>query len=148
MRFDPSGLYSAFDRMRESAARQGKNLADVQANDFLIEEKKQGRIIAPTAEELVNKAQELKWRLKRKPGVSPGKELSRRIRAKGTFARGWFISKVESQKFRIRIYLTNKSANSDVVDSKFRASDKAEKITGKRFKTRLDRLAETVTKTF
>jgi len=148
MRFDPSGLYAAFDKMRDHAASQGKTLADAQGKDFLNEAKKQGRIIAPTPETLVEKAKSLKWRLRRKKGVTPGKELSRRIRARGTFARGWFISSITSEKFRIRIWITNKSADSEKVDTQKKVSDKAEKASGGRFKTRLDRLANSVTRNF
>lgn len=148
MNFDPSGLNQAFDRMRERAASQGKNLADVQGKDFLNEAKKQGRMIAPTAETITAKAVQLRWRLKRKPGVTPAKELTRRIRARGTFAKGWFISNVTSERFRIRIWITNKSAESEKVDQQKQVSDKAEKASGGRFKSRLDRLAESLTRNF
>lgn len=148
MRFDPSGLNQAFDRMSERAASQGKNLADVQGKDFLNEAKKQGRMIAPTAEKITAKAVQLRWRLKRKPGVTPAKELTRRIRARGTFAKGWFISNVTSERFRIRIWITNKSAESEKVDQQKQVSDKAEKASGGRFKSRLDRLAESLTRNF
>lgn len=148
MRFDPSGMFQAFDKIRDAAASQGKDLAKVQGDDFLNEAKKQGRIIAPTAQELTDKAVKLKFRLKRKPGVSPAKELARRIRAKGTFARGWFISKVTSEKFKIRIWITNKSAESEKVDNQKKVSDKAEKASGGRFKGRLEKLANSVTSRF
>ena len=134
--------------MRDDAASKGKDLADIQGKDFLNEAKKQGRIIAPTAETLTAKAKQLKGRLKRKPGVSPAKELARRIRAKGTFGRGWFISGITSEKFRIRIWIKNKSADSEKVDQQKKVSDKAEKASGGRFKTRLNRLAESVTRNF
>lgn len=123
-------------------------MATVQGNDFLNEAKKQGREIAPTVETLNAVTQKLKGRLKRKKGVTPAKELSRRIRARGTFARGWFISSVTSEKFRIRIWLTNKSAESGKVDAEKKVAEKAEKITGRRFKTRLNKLADSVTNKF
>jgi hypothetical protein len=148
MKFDPSGLYGAFDKMRDHAASKGKDLADTQGKDFLNEAKRQGRLIAPTPEKITAKAKELKWRIKRKKGVSPAKELSRRIRARGTFGRGWFISKITSEKFRIRIWITNKSANSEYVDQQKKVSDKAEKAMGGRFKKRLDGLAKSVTSRF
>jgi len=148
MLFDPSGLNSAFDRMRDNAATQGKTLADVQAADFISEERKQGRLIAPSSQSLTEAAVALKWRLRRKPGVTPAKELARRIRARGTFARGWVIQKIDSEKFRIRIWLVNQSAESDKVDTAHKASDKAEKIAGGRFKSRLDKLASSITSSF
>jgi hypothetical protein len=141
MRFDPSGLYAGFDRLREAAAAKGKDLADVQAADFIKEERDQGRKIAPTADELTSKAISLKWHLKRKPGVTPAKELARRIRARGTFGKGWRIQKITSEKFRIRIWLVNTSGESEKVDEAHKTSDRAEKITGKRFRDRLEKMA-------
>lgn len=148
MKFDPTGLYAAFDKMRDNAAAKGKDLADVQSRDFLITVKQEGRKIAPTPQELYDTAERLKWRLKRKPGVSPQKELKRRIRARGTFARGWQILKIESQKFRIRIWLIDKSAESEKVDQQHKVSDTAEKKSGGRFKARLNKLADAITRSF
>lgn len=148
MRFDPSGLNRAFDRMRDQAASQGKSMATVQGKDFLNEAKRQGRLIAPTPETITAKARQLRGRLIRKPGVTPAKELARRIRARGTFAKGWFISNVTSERFRIRIWIKNKSAESAKVDQQKQVSEKAEKATGGRFKTRLDNLARTLTRNF
>jgi len=148
MRFDPSGLYSAFDKMSAQASSQGKTVAEVQSKDFLNEAKKQGWLVAPTPETITAKAKQLKGRLIRKPGVTPAKELARRIRARGTFARGWYISNVTSERFKIRIWLTNKSAESAKVDQQKKVSDKAEKATGGRFKSRLDKLAQSITSNF
>ena len=148
MRFDPSGLYGAFDKMRENASKQGKTLADVQTRDFLNEVRKDGRAIAPTPELLKETARKLGWRLKRKPGVSPGRELQRRIRARGTFARGWKLWKVESQKFLIRIWLRDDANDSAKVDAMKGVSEKAVNSTGSKFKRRLDKLADSVTKFF
>lgn len=134
--------------MREQAASKGEDLANVQGVDFLNEAKKQGRLIAPTPETLNEVAKRLKGRLKRKPGVTPQKELARRVRARGVFARGWYLSNVTSEKFKIRIWITNKSRNSDEVDSEKKVSDKAEKASGGRFKSRLDKLASTLTRSF
>ena len=148
MDFDWSGMKGAFDKMRQRAESQGKDMATAQGQDFLKEAKKQGQLIAPTPEELTDTAKKLKWRLKRKPGVSPWKELARRIRARGTFGRGWFIEKITSERFRIRLWIKNKSTESELVDQEKKVSDKAEKITGGGFKSRLEKLAETVCNPF
>ena len=136
------------DRMSENAANQGKTLAEQMSQVFLSDMKAQGRLIAPTPDTLAAKAKELKWRLKRKPGVSPGKELARRIRARGTFARKWKIWKTESQKFKIRIWLIDTAANSGLVDDQKKVSDKAEKITGNKYKARLNALADKILNSF
>jgi len=141
-------MNAAFDRMRDNAATRGKNLADVQGQDFLRTIKQEGRKIAPTPQELYDTAARLGWRLKRKPGVSPAKELKRRIRARGTFARGWQIVRITSERFRIRIWLEDKAAESDKVDTRHGVSDKAEKKSGGRFKRRLNQLADTLTRLF
>jgi hypothetical protein len=148
MNFDMSGMTQAFDRMREQAEKRGKDMATDQGNFFLRATKRLGWQAAPSKEKLFQTAQELGWRLKRKTGTTPGQELKRRMRSRGTFARGWHISKIESKRFVIRIWLENDSAESDKVDTQKKVSDRAEKQVGGRFKSRLDRLAEQVTKSF
>lgn len=142
MKFDPSGLTQAMDRMRENAAGQGRTLSEQMSKVFLADMKEQGRMIAPTPDTLVQKAKSLKWRLKRKPGVTPGKELARRIRARGTFARKWKIWKTEGEKYNIRIWLIDTAANSGIVDEQKGVSKKAERITGNKYKSRLGALAQ------
>lgn len=148
MRFDPSGLYAALDKMNDNAKTQGRDLVDVLAQGFLKDIKAEGREIAPTPEELVATAKKLKWRLKRKPGVTPAKELSRRIRAKGTFAREWKRWKEERYAGGFRIWLVDMAGDSDKVDKKKGVSDRAEKITGRKFKSKLNTLADRLTSNF
>lgn len=148
MRFDPSGLTQAMDRMNDNAAKQGKTLAEQMSAIFLSDIKKEGREIAPTPEHLVETAKKLKWRLKRKPGVSPGKELARRIRARGTFARGWKFWKTESSRYNIRIWLIDTAASSGLVNDQKGVSKRAEKTTGTKFKTRLNALADKIMSAF
>jgi hypothetical protein len=148
MRFDTSGLSQAFDKMRSNAESQGKDLAFVMAGQFLNQIRKDSREIAPTTEELNAVAQRLKGRLKRKPGVTPAKELARRQRAKGIFARKWKIDRKETSRNSIKIWLIDTSASSEKVDTKFRVSDKAEKVVGGKFKDRLNKMADNLTRKF
>jgi hypothetical protein len=136
------------DKMRENAASKGKELANTQGQDFLRTIKRESWQVAPTPQELYDTAQRVGWALKRKKGVSPAKELKRRIRARGTFARGWRIVRIVSEKWRIRIWLMDKSAESDKVDTRHGVSDKAEKKSGGRFKQRLNRMADAITRAF
>ena len=148
MRFDPSGLNQALDRMRDNAQSQGRDLVDVLAQGFLKDIKVEGRAIAPTADELTQTAKKLNWRLKRKPGVTPAKELARRIRARGTFARGWKRWKEETYRGGFRIWLIDTANESEKVDQEKKVSDKAEKITGRKFKSKLDAMASKITSIF
>ena len=141
MRFDPSGLTQAFDRLGDNAAKQGKTLAEVMGQTFLADMKAESRQVAPTPELLVETAKRLKWRLRRKKGVSPGKELARRIRARKTFARGWKFWKQEGSGLRTRIWLIDTANQSGKVDDQKHVSDKAEKITGRKYRSKLDTLA-------
>tara|TARA_R110000744_G_scaffold60999_3_gene126258 strand:+ start:150 stop:596 length:447 start_codon:yes stop_codon:yes gene_type:complete len=144
MNFDFSGMSQAMDRMRDNAESQGKTLAEKMSSEFLKEIKEQSWQIAPTPQEITAKARELKFRLKRKPGVTPKKELARRIRARGTFARKWKFWKTENKKYSIRIWLIDTSADSGRVDEEKKVSAKAEKITGKKYKSKLDRMASKI----
>lgn len=148
MRFDPSGLSQAFDKMRDNAASQGKDLAFLMAGQFLNEMRKESRLIAPTTETLNTVAARLKGRLKRKPGVTPEKELARRQRAKGIFARKWKIDRKEMDRNHVRIWLIDTSASSEKVDREKKVSDKAEKTTGRAFKSKLDTMASKITSAF
>ena len=148
MNFDMSGMSQAFDRMRDNAEGQGKTLADTLAKGFLKDMKDEGRKIAPTPEELTTTAKQLSWRLKRKTGWTPARELARRIRARGTFARGWKLWKTESEKFRVRIWLIDTSGHSAKVDTEKKVSDRAEKITGKKFQTKLGAMADRIMRAF
>ena len=144
MIFDTSGLERAFKRMEDGAKKSGKTLAEKQGAVFLGTLKKESWKIAPSRETLTAVAERLKGRLKRKKGVTPAKELARRIRARGTFARGWAITKIESSGFRIRIWMEDSSADSAKVDSLKGVSNKSAEITGKSYKERLDKYASQV----
>jgi PAB1-binding protein PBP1 len=148
MRFDPSGLHQAFDRMQDASKKRGKTMADQQAQFFLRELRKQGRLIAPTVETLVDVAAQLGNRLKRKKGKTVEQELKRRIRARRTFSRSWKITKIESERFRIRIWMMNFSNESGKVDDKKKTAEKAEKVVGSKFKDRLNKLTDSITSTF
>jgi len=148
MRIDTSGLYKAFDKMRENAESKGKTLTEQQSQIFLRMMKTESWKAAPSKDELFQTAQELKWRLKRKKGVSPAKELKRRMRARGTFARGWQILKVESAQYRIRVWLIDKSTDSAKVDKRHGVSKRTTEKMGGNFKRRVDNLAKQLTNDF
>ena len=143
-----SGMNRAFDRMRENAERQGKDLAQVQAKDFLGVLKREGRAIAPTADRIVSDVRQANFKIKRKAGTTVSQEIKRRIRAIGTFGRSWMIEKVTSQRFVIRIWMINKSNESLKVNNKKGVSDRAEKLSGNRFKSRLSRMADSIMSRF
>ena len=148
MNFDMSGMNRAFDRMRENAERQGKDLAQVQAKDFLGVLKREGRAIAPTADRIFSDVKQANFKIKRRAGTTVSQEIKRRIRAIGTFGRSWMIEKVTSQRFVIRIWMINKSNESLKVDNKKGVSDRAEKLSGNRFKSRLNRMADSIMSRF
>ena len=144
MNFDFSGMTQAMDKMQKNAEIQGKTLAEKMSIEFLKDMKSESWKIAPTAETISAKARELKFRIKRKKGVTPARELARRIRARGTFAKSWKIWKTESQKYSIRIWLIDMATASEKVDNDKKVSVKAEKITGKKYKDRLDKMATSI----
>jgi hypothetical protein len=148
MRFDPSGLTQAFDRMQKAAKDKGKNLATDQGNFFLRTTRKLGYIVAPSKDDLFAVFRKLGNKIKRKKGVTPMKELMRRIRARGTFARGWKIEKVESSGTRIRIYIGNAVKYAGIVENKERVASRSADIVGAGYKAKLQKLAKQVTSIF
>jgi hypothetical protein len=148
MRFDPSGLTQAFDRMEKAAKDKGKDLAQEQGNFFLRTTRKLGWQAAPSKDDLWDVFRKLKGRLKRKKGVSPMRELMRRIRARGTFARGWKIDRVESGGTRIRIYISDPVKYAGIVEDKKHVASRSADIVGAGYKAKLERLAQQVTGIF
>ena len=148
MRFDPSGLTQAFDRMQKAAKDKGKDLATEQGNIFLRVTSWLAWTAAPSKDDLWEVFRKLKGRLKRKKGVSPMKELMRRIRARGTFARGWKIDRVESTGTRIRIHISDPVKYAGIVESRVNSADKAATKVGGNYKAKLERLAKQVTSVF
>lgn len=148
MRFDPSGMEQAFDRMNERASTKGRTLATEQKWFLFRLLRRFGWAIAPSRELLDEVARRLGGRILRKPGMTPAQELARRKRARGTFARGWEISKVDSKRFSIRIWFINNSTESALVDKKHGVADKACGQAENRFRSKLNRLAESITNSF
>lgn len=134
--------------MEKSAHTQGKTVAEKQGAFFLGLTRKLGWKAAPTRQELDQVAQQLGWRLKRKPGVTAAQELSRRKRARGTFARGWVAGKIEQSGTRIRIWIYNFVDYAKVVEDKKHPAQQAATMVQREYKSKLQRLAERVTSVF
>jgi hypothetical protein len=151
MRFDPSGLNRAFDRMEKSAQAKGKTMVQVQGGIFLGILKKMERAVAPTKDEIYQVYQKLNWRLKRKKGVTPFQEMLRRQRQCGNLARQWVIdpSKSSSQTgHKIRIWLLDKAHYSGVVEARNGTSKQAATVAGSSWKSKLETYAKQVTGVF
>jgi hypothetical protein len=149
MRFDPSGLNRAFDRMEKSAKSNGKSVARNQAGFFVSMARKLGLQIAPTASELDRVYQTFGWRMKRRRGTkTPEAELARRKRVSGLFGRMWRQDKIEQNGLRIRVWIVNLAKYSGKVDNQKRVSKNAAEIVQKSFKGKLERLAKKVTSDF
>ncbi len=148
MKFDPSGLNRAFERMEKTAHSKGKDLAVQQGNFFNSMARKIGWEIAPTRDELEAVFRKLNGRMKRAKGKTPLQELERRKRARGTFARGWHVLKLESLRGRIRIWIGNDVKYSGIVEDQHDTTKKAGQIVQGRFRGKLDRYAKQVTGVF
>ena len=148
MKFDPSGLKRAFDRMDKSAQTKGKTMAEDQGNLLLKTMKVESWKVAPTSSELNATAAKLKGRLKRKKGTTPLEELNRRHRARGIFARKWEITKTKRSKYKIQIWMIDNANQSAKVDAIKKVTDKAERKTGRSYTEKLNKLADQVTGVF
>lgn len=135
-------------KMNENAKSKGKTLAKDQANFFLRLVKKMSWGVAPKRDVFDVLLERFGGRLKRKKGVSPQKEVERRRRARGAFARRWKISKVESEPYRIRIFISNFISYAGKLEGKNHLAERAAGIVGSSFKRKLNRLADQLTKGF
>lgn len=143
MIFDTSGMNRAFDRIKKSAEKRGRDLGQDQGNFFLRMTKKLGWQLAPSKDMLNGLLSSLGGRLKRKPGVSPVQEIARRKRARGTFARRWYISKIEMRPSVIRIWISNTVTYADLPRLAVVVKKSAE-IVGGRFQKRLVGMAKKI----
>jgi len=145
MLFNDSQLKAGLKRMEEVAKTKGKSAAQQQAGALLGIVKALGKKDGPTKPELLEKAIELKWRLKRKKGKSPAKELKRRQRQSGLYGRQWKLTKYEQVGWKIRIWVENKATYSDKINKKKKTFERAAKKTDGKFRDRLQTLAKQVT---
>ena len=144
MLFNDSQLKAGLKRMEEVAKTKGKSAAQQQAGALLGIVKSLGKKDGPTKPELFEKAEELRWRLKRKKG-SPARELKRRQRMAGLYGRQWKITKTENKPGGFRIWVENNTTYSDKVNKKKKTFDRAAKKTNDKFIARLQTLAKQVT---
>lgn len=158
MRFDPSGLNRAFDTMLVRGNGRGKTLAFKMANFFVrITRKISREDSTPTVAEL----QALQTRKVLFVGVGKNKHLSdnrqamdkeiaRRIKRIGTFARGWSrqFAQTEISARRIRIWIRNRVGYSKLIDDRDSDSDKAAQFIRGAFQRDLEKLAKGLTGDF
>lgn len=148
MRFDPSGLDRAMDKMKERAEKTGKTLAKKQGNFFVRMARKISLANAPDPVEILDLGLRLGGRLKRKQGVTVLAEIGRRISKIGTLARGWRYWKTEEERSRIRIWIIDNVGYSKVVDDRQGLAKQAEAVVSRSFQKGLTKLAKKITGDF
>lgn len=148
MRFDPSGLDRAFDKMSQRAKKNGSTLAKRQTNFFVRMARKISFQNAPDPIEILDIGLKLGGRLKRKPGVTVMQEIGRRISKIGTLARNWRFWKSESGRGYLRLWIIDRVGYSKIVDDRQGLANKAADIVRRSFKIGLDKLAKQITQDF
>jgi len=144
---DPLG--AALEKMRRNARSKGRQFGRDQAGFFLRIMRRFSWESAPTRDELRGVYQRLGWRMIRRRGTrTPEAELARRLRARGTFARSWFIAKVTDLGSRIRILLVDRAEYSSVIAARDGTIEKAKTKTLRGWKSKLDRVAKQITSNF
>lgn len=133
--------------MRYMAQKKGKELGQEQSKKFLRMIRANSWKEAPSKAELLSLPQKLNWRIKRKKGGAM-KEIRRRVRARGTFAKSWRISKVIEQPYRIRIWIVDTLPYAGAVESKSHPAENAAKSMESSFRARLEKYAQQVRSTF
>lgn len=135
--------------MRYMAQKKGKELGQEQSKKFLRMIRVNSWKEAPSKAELQSVYDRLGGRMKRRKGTkTPLAELRRRIRARGTFAKSWRISKVIEQPTRIRIWIVDTLPYAGAVESKSHPAENAAKSMESSFRARLEKYAQQVRSTF
>lgn len=149
MRFDPSGLSQAFDRMQKAAQDKGSDLATAQAKQLKAVSMNISRKEAPTREEITAIGMKLKGRLhRRKPGWTWQKELAARLRNINTLTRHWNTGKVENKRNSVGIPIENTVDYSGGQEDKKHILERAMKAQEGRFRQKLEYFAKQVTSVF
>lgn len=150
---DPLG--TALDKMREDAARQGKDFAKKESGFFLRTMRKISWDSAPDRSTIYGVYNRLAgqgrlWSMIRRGGTkTPEAELLRRLKARGTFARRWFVASItQPNKWRIRILLVDKATYSSQIADRDGTIEKAKAKTLQNWKGKLDKVAKSLTARF
>ena len=137
---DPLG--EALQKLRRDAVKEGRNFAKQESNVFLRIMKRVSWQSAPTRETIQSVYERLGWRMKRRRGTkTPEQERDRRLRARGTFARAWFVIKVTDYGMRIRILLKDKAKYSTEIAERDGTIEKAQQRTLRGWRNKLNRVA-------
>ena len=138
---DPLG--AALNKLRDDAHKEGRTLAKKESNVFLRIMKRVSWQSAPTREEITSVYERLGWRMKRRKGTkTPEAERDRRLRARGTFARAWFVVSVSEAGSRIRILLKDKANYSTEIAERDGTIEKAQQRTLRGWGNKLNSVAK------
>jgi hypothetical protein len=137
---DPLG--EALQKLKADAHKEGRTLAKVESNVFLRIMKRFSWESAPTRETIKSVYERLGWRMRRRRGTkTPEAERDRRLRARGTFARAWFVVSVTEVGSRIRILLKDKADYSSQIAERDGTIEKAQQRTLRGWGDKLNRVA-------
>lgn len=146
--------------MQDRARKKGRGLAIENGKFFVRIARKIGWDSAPTKEELMALPAKYGWKLKRKTlrgqkaawrgaGDAPlWLEVERRIKARGTFAKGWRFMRFEASGTRIRIWIQNTVGYADTINERDNTAPKAAVYVAKVFQRKLTSLAKELTDGF
>lgn len=138
---DPLG--TALSKLKADAHKEGKTLAKKESNVFLRIMKRVSWQSAPTRETINSVYERLGWKMKRRRGTkTPEAERDRRLRARGTFARAWFVVSVSEVGSRIRILLKDKAEYSSEIADRDGTIQKAQQRTLRGWGNKLNRVAK------
>ena len=138
---DPLG--AALSKLKADAHKEGRTLAKQESNVFLRIMKRISWQSAPTREEINTVYARLGWKMKRRKGTkTPEAERDRRLRARGTFARAWFVVSVSEAGSRIRILLKDKANYSTEIAERDGTIEKAQQRTLRGWGSKLNRVAK------
>ncbi len=134
--------------MGERATARGTTLAYSKGKFFVRMARKIGWDSAPSVAELQAVRERLGWRMIRRGNAkTPDAELARRIRRRGTFAKGWNFLRYEVSTvgYKIRIWIRNKVGYSKLIDDRDHTAEKAANFVRGTFQRDLKRLAAGLT---
>ena len=150
---DPLG--NAMNALRDRAQKEGKDFGKKEASIFLTIMRRVSWKSAPSRDTIQAVYDRLyhegrRWfMVRRGNSKTPEEELQRRFKARGTFARRWFVASVTNPSpWRIRILLVDKATYSSQIAERDGTIPKAQNIALGKWESKLNRLAHILTGRF
>jgi hypothetical protein len=143
MKFD-DGITQKLIAAKKQAVASQKPFAKKWSWFFVAMARKFSKAEAPTEDTIRAVAAQYGDRLKRRKGWSVEREIKKRIRMCGLMARRWYVSKIDTGRYSIRVWIANRVGYSKIQEDTHHFAANAAKFVGGKWNKDLKQSAKKV----